>query len=235
MVHASNDRSSIAIPPDELRFRVSNSYDLNEFLSVGERCANDLSVAMKRIGRNVAECKEVLDFGCGSGRTLRWFIGARPPSFYGSDIDVEAIAWCEKHLAGMSFAVNDPLPPLSFGADKFDFIYAISVFSHLDENYATLWLQELQRIATPNAILAISIFGPLVYQATGSEVGKLHDKGLIFSQSGYWKDRFPDWYGDMYYDELGARRLFGRNLNFLSYIPAGINGHQDLVLLHKPG
>ena len=75
MAHASNYRSSIATPPDELRFRVSNSYDPTEFLSVGERCANDLFAAMKGIGRNLAECKEVLDFGCGSGRTLRWFMG----------------------------------------------------------------------------------------------------------------------------------------------------------------
>jgi SAM-dependent methyltransferase len=234
MVHASNDPSSIAIPPDELRFRVSNSYDPNEFLSVGERCAKDLLAAMKGIGRNLAECKDVLDFGCGSGRTLRWFMGARP-RFCGSDIDVEAIAWCEQHLPGMSFAVNDPLPPLGFEAEKFDLIYAISVFSHLDENHAALWLQELQRIAAPDAILAISIFGPPIYQDTGSDVGKLHDSGLVFSQRGYWKGHFPDWYGEMYYDELGARRLFGRNLSFLSYVPAGINGHQDLVLLRKPG
>jgi SAM-dependent methyltransferase len=234
MVHVSNDRSSIATPPDQLRFRVSNSYDPNEFLSVGERSANDLFAAMKDIGRNLAECKEVLDFGCGSGRTLRWFMGARP-SFYGSDIDVEAIAWCEKHLQGMSYAVNDPMPPLCFEADKFDFIYAISVFSHLDENHAALWLQELQRIAAPDAILAISVCGPLIYQDTGNDVGKLHDSGFVFSQSGYWKDHFPDWYGEMYYDELGARRLFGRNFSFLKYVPAGINGHQDLVLLRKSG
>jgi SAM-dependent methyltransferase len=234
MAHPSNDQSSVAIPPDELRFRVSNSYDPNEFLSVGERTANDLFAAMKSIGRNLAECREVLDFGCGSGRTLRWFMGARP-NFYGSDIDMEAIAWCEKHLQGMSFAVNDPLPPISFSADRFDFIYAISVFSHLDEDHAALWLQELQRIAAPDAILAISIFGPLIYQATGSEVGRLHDNGFVFTQPGYWKNRFPDWYGDMYYDELGVRRLFGRSLHFLNYIPAGINGHQDLVLLRKPG
>lgn len=235
MAHANNVRSLIPIPPDELRFRVSNSYDHDEFLSVGERCANDLCFAMKGIGRSVAGCKKVLDFGCGSGRTLRWFVGDRPPNFYGSDIDVEAIAWCEKYLHGMSFAVNGPLPPLSFGAETFDFIYAISVFSHLDENHTILWLQELQRIATPNAVLAISIFGSPIYQATGSEVGKLHDKGLIFSQSGYWTDRFPDWYGDMYYDERGARRLFGRKLNLLNYIAAGINGHQDLLLLRNPG
>jgi hypothetical protein len=37
----------------------------------------------------------------------------------------------------------------------------------------------------------------------------------------------------MYY-EVGARRLFGCNLDFLALAPAGINGHQDLVLLRKP-
>jgi hypothetical protein len=82
--------------------------------------------------------------------------------------------------------------------------------------------------------LAISICGPLIYQAAARDVGELHEKGLVFSQPGYWKDHFPDWYGDMYYDDAGARRLFGRNLDFLTHIPAGINGHQDLLLLRKP-
>ena len=155
MTSANLDRS--LIPPDELRFRVANSLDPDEFLGVGERCANDLRTAISSVGRNVAECKEVLDFGCGSGRTLRWFTES-PPRFYGADMDAEAIGWCKNHLAGMIFVVNQALPPLPFGSDKFDFVYAISVFSHLDETYATIWLQELQRVAAPNAILAISIW-----------------------------------------------------------------------------
>jgi SAM-dependent methyltransferase len=231
MTSANLDRS--LIPPDELRFRVANSLDPGEFLGVGERCANDLRTAISSLGRNVAECKEVLDFGCGSGRTLRWFTES-PPRFYGSDMDAEAIGWCENHLAGMTFVVNQALPPLPFCSDKFDFVYAISVFSHLDETHAMIWLQELQRVAAPNAILAISICGPLIYQASARDVVELHEKGLVFSQPGYWKNHFPDWYGDMYYDEAGARRLFGRNLDFLALLPAGINGHQDLVLLRKP-
>lgn len=225
--------SSVPLPPEELRFRVSNTYGADEFLTVGERCAKDLRAALKMLQRDIAECEAVLDFGCGSGRTLRWFTEGRP-GFFGSDIDAEAIGWCKENLRGMTFTVNSSLPPLQFNTNKFDFIYAISVFSHMDEHHARLWLDELRRVATSGGIVALSVLGPLIYRATGRTVGTLHERGYLFTQPGYWSDRFPDWYGDMYYDELGARRLFGRDLDFLHYIPAGINAHQDLVLLRKP-
>jgi hypothetical protein len=133
----------------------------------------------------------------------------------------------------MTFSVNDSLPPLSIGEPKFDFVYAISVFSHMDETYTKAWLAELRRVTLHGGILALSVCGPLIYQATGMDVGDLHKNGFIFKQSGFWKDYFPDWYGDMYYDEAGARRLFGQDLELISYVPFGVNGHQDLLLLRK--
>jgi SAM-dependent methyltransferase len=226
-------KKSVALPPAELRFRVGGSHEANEFLKVGERCANDLRAALKRIKCEFAECSAVLDFGCGSGRTLRWFTENRQ-RFFGSDIDVEAIKWCKANLRGMTFTMNGSVPPLEFNTNQFDLIYAVSVFSHLDENYARLWLDELRRVAKFGGILALSIHGPPIYQATGRDVADLHKSGFIFNQSGFWTDRFPDWYGEMCYDQTGARRFFGRDLDFLCYIAAGINAHQDLILLRKP-
>ena len=96
----------------------------------------------------------------------------------------------KNHLAGMAFVVNQALPPLPFCSDKFDFVYAISVFSHLDETYATIWLQELQRLAAPNPILAIAICGPLIYQATARDVVELHEKGLLFTSARLLEEPF---------------------------------------------
>jgi SAM-dependent methyltransferase len=231
-MNAVSEKAFIPIPPEHFRFRVSNSPDVDEFLRVGQRCAYELRSAMSSLGKNLEDCRQVLDFGCGPGRVLRWLANTRP-YLYGTDVDAETIAWCRHHMPGMTFVTNNTIPPLEFDSSKFDFIYAISVFSHLNEEYAINWLQELRRVAEPDCILAISICGPPIYLATGSEVAELHNRGRIFKQHGYWKNLFPDWYGDMYYDETGARRIFGRYLEFISYIPAGINGHQDLVLLRK--
>ena len=230
---SQHGHSSLPVPPDALRFRVSNSRDVKEFLDVGERCANDLRTAINTIGRDIADCQAVLDFGCGSGRTLRWFV-EKQPGFHGSDIDAEAIEWCKANLQGMTFSVNDSLPPLSIREPKFDLVYAISVFSHLNETYTRAWLAELRRVTLPGGIVAISICGPLIYRATGMDVGDLHRNGLIFKQSDFWKDHFPAWYGDMYYDEIGARRIFSQDLDLVSYVPLGVNKHQDLLLLRKP-
>lgn len=54
--------------------------------------------------------------------------------FYGSDIDPEAIAWCKEHHADLAqFVVTPTSPPLPFEDNYFDFIYSISVFTHMPE------------------------------------------------------------------------------------------------------
>lgn len=233
------------LPPPELRYRVAATEDGEAFKAVGRRCADDLRSAFARVGHDLSHAK-ILDFGCGCGRTLRWFIKNRPslhlpkifsrdPKFYGSDIDSEAIAWCRRHLRDATFETNGHCPPLAFAESSFDGIYAISVFSHLDERHIDLWLMELFRVAKPGATLALSVQGRSVYaQVPQSDVAALDSSGTLFVQNGFWSNRFPAWYGDIFFTPEGAERVFGKHFSFLDYIAGGINGHQDLVLLRKP-
>ena len=52
-----------------------------------------------------------------------------------------------------TFEANNALPPLLFPDCAFDLVFAISVFTHLDEQYQLAWLAELRRVAQPGAIL----------------------------------------------------------------------------------
>jgi cyclopropane fatty-acyl-phospholipid synthase-like methyltransferase len=95
----------------------------------------------------------VLDFGCGCGRVMSYMGGVAPAStIHGSDIDGEAIAWCERIFRGevkrgrFSFGVNQDRPPTAFDSGHFDLVYAISVFTHLPEDLQFQWLAELRRI-----------------------------------------------------------------------------------------
>ena len=170
---------------------------------MGRTCVEDLKNSLRLIGRDLYSFENVLDFGCGCGRALRHFHD-HPLSFqmYGTDIDAEAIAWCRRKLPFVTFRVNDPLPPLPFAAGTFDLIYAVSVFTHLDEGHQLAWLKELKRVSKPGAILLLSAHGRFAQLRASHDGGlspedaeSLRTKGLLFkvSETGRFKlDGLPD-------------------------------------------
>jgi ubiquinone/menaquinone biosynthesis C-methylase UbiE len=92
-------------------------------------------------------------------RHLRGVLAANA-EVYGTDYNPESIAWCSEHIPDVRFATNGLNPPLSFPNDFFDFVYAISVFTHLSEDVCRAWMDELTRVLKP---------GGLVYFSTKSD------------------------------------------------------------------
>jgi ubiquinone/menaquinone biosynthesis C-methylase UbiE len=54
------------------------------------------------------------------------------------------------------FEVNGLAPPLAYEANHFDFIYALSVFTHLPESLQTAWMSELARVLKPGGYLLMT-------------------------------------------------------------------------------
>jgi SAM-dependent methyltransferase len=104
--------------------------------------------------------KRVLDFGCGAGRTLRHFIPeAAEAEFWGCDIDAASIEWLNANLRPpLQGFVNDEKPPLPQPDDSFHLIYALSVFTHITDEWSA-WLLEIHRLLTPGGILIASFLG----------------------------------------------------------------------------
>jgi SAM-dependent methyltransferase len=116
-------------------------------------------------GYDFARPGSVLDFGCGCARTLRFFgVYANTTTFCGADVDADAIVWCERHIDFARFAHVAFRPPTPFASETFQGMVSFSVFSHLSEELHLLWLEELQRITAPGAILVVSTQGERVMQ-----------------------------------------------------------------------
>jgi SAM-dependent methyltransferase len=100
------------------------------------------------------EGKRVLDFGCGAGRTLRQFLAeADHAEFYGCDIDGPSVAWVDHHLSPPFHVFqNSEAPSLPQPDDFFDLAYALSVFTHVADEWPG-WLLELHRVLKPNGLL----------------------------------------------------------------------------------
>ena len=232
------DQDGIPYPPAKLRWRVHGAFDLQSFIDVGLRDCTDIVDLLSRIDKKVSDFNSILDFGCGCGRVIRYL--RKHTNFSricGTDIDNEAVIWCQKNLLPLTFYNNPFEPPSSFSDARFDFIYAISVFTHLDEDMQLAWLNELKRITKVGGIILLTVHGPSCYgKFTNAESNVLKTKGFLFhvSQTGRFKmDGLPDFYQTTYHSREYIYREWGKIFTVLDYIDQGVNGHQDAILLLK--
>jgi len=128
---AMRDFGISRVPPPSLRFRVHGpSLDVASFLDGAKRSMDAVREGFALAGESVPSKGKLLDFGCGSGRTLLFWLNAPvPPELYGVDIDGESIAWAKDNVAAKVQQIGHS-PPLEFPDSFFDAIYSISVFTH---------------------------------------------------------------------------------------------------------
>jgi ubiquinone/menaquinone biosynthesis C-methylase UbiE len=222
------------VPPVSLRYRVSGTTKLKEFMDVGKRNAHEIETGLEKIGVHLDSMESMLDFGCGCGRTLLWFRG-RKPRIYGTDIDADAIRWVTENLDFATFTVNNALPPLEYADNFFEFIYSISIFTHINEDYQFQWLKELKRVLKPGGILIVTVHGKGAYGSISSkDVAELQKTGFKYIIiPNYMRGFFPSWYQGAYHTKEYVFNTFGNYFKVLDYIEKGINNHQDLIILQK--
>ena len=110
------------------------------------------------------EGRQVLDFGCGSGRLLRQFLDvARLAEFHSSDTDQEMVSWVREQLCPpiAEVRVNREQPPLDYPDDHFDLITALSVFTHIADGWSD-WLLEIRRVLKPGGLLIATFLDSIV-------------------------------------------------------------------------
>ncbi len=235
------DRQSsayIPVPPAKLRYRVHGNLDKESFLQTGGILAQNIRDLCAIVGRDIYSFEHVLDFGCGSGRVIRNFQDA-PAScqLYGTDIDSEQISWCKKNLPHVLWSTNGYQPPLPYADNTFDLIYAISVFTHLNEEFQHSWLRELRRIAKPGGTIILTVLGEhSISQLAPSHQSRIHSYGFLFltGATGRLKlDKLPDFYQMAYHTQEYIRREWSAYFEVIRYVERGINNHHDAVLLRK--
>jgi len=104
----------------------------------------------------------LLDFGCGWGRILRfWLRDVRPEELWGVDCFSYAVNWFRRTRNPARVLHIDPEPPLVGDLPAFSLIYAFSVFSHLHEDLARRWIAELAARLRPGGLLVLTTRGPV--------------------------------------------------------------------------
>ena len=114
---------------------------------------------VERFGLRYGNMHAILDWGCGAGRLLSYFQSVAGPQVWGSDIDSDNLAFCQKRLPFAHCVVFPLVPPTTLDASMFDLVIGISVCTHLSEQHQDQWLAELRRLCRPGGLVLLSVQG----------------------------------------------------------------------------
>jgi len=157
--HAAIGPDGLPLPSAELVTQVAGPTLEDEFLAGGARAASDIRGILERNGIAMADLGAVLDFGCGCGRVLRQWARLAGPELHGTDYNPVLVEWCRTNLPFAQLSVNRLEPPLPFDDERFDLVYAMSVFTHLTEAQHHAWMAELRRVLRPGGHLVFTTHG----------------------------------------------------------------------------
>ena len=103
----------LPVPPLSM-FRVYGFESEAAFLQAGEKSANALRSILRDHGISLQDKGAVLDWGCATGRVLRWFAReAQEIEFWGVDQDDACIAWAKENLSPpFNFVTGSAYPHL---------------------------------------------------------------------------------------------------------------------------
>ena len=108
----------------------------------------------------------ILDFGGCSGRVARHFLAARPATQMTiAEANVNYVNWVNNYFSKNCRAVRvGPQPHIPLPDDSFDFAFALSVFTHINDDELR-WLRELTRVVKPNGYLYVTILSENSWEA----------------------------------------------------------------------
>ena len=114
----------------------------------------------------------VLDVGCGTGQLavpLETYLSDKG-CFYGTDIGIEAIPFCQAHYKRPNFKfLQNEMTVVPIYDTTFDIITFFSVFTHTFPDETVLLLAEAKRLLAPNGCIIGDVFtSPMVERCSGN-------------------------------------------------------------------
>ena len=230
------------VPPKETWISAKYGATDEEYLASGKRDLDDMLSILDRAGVSLDGLGNILEFGCGDGRMIRWLEPlAASREVWGTDIDAARIFWCRQHLGRpFHFITTTTVPHLPFEDRHFGFVFAGSVFTHIDD-LADAWIAELRRILRPGGTLFMTVhlesdIRLLREKHPDSELSRAlraHPQYEGFSRSAF--DMFTigrSAHSFVFYDREYLRASLEPQYRVLS-ITEGVRVYQNAVLLER--
>jgi hypothetical protein len=153
----SDDPAQIPCPPSTMKLYGESD---EQHLSGGYDNYRSICRALDRGGMPIEGVRRLVEFGCSNSRILRWFLPHAKDGVevWGVDIDAKRLLWSDYTFGPhIKYALtNSTAAHLPFPDSYFHFIYAGSVFTHIDGNYFS-WFSELRRVLIPGGLAWVTI------------------------------------------------------------------------------
>ncbi|MBV2186330.1 MAG: class I SAM-dependent methyltransferase [Rhizobium sp.] len=144
-------------PPESVQAQFVGSSNENA-LREGFRFYEFFKTEAAKAGTPLHTGSNILDFGTGWGRYLRFFWkDVSECRLHGVDTDPEIIDLCRSLNIPGQLARIEPLGCLPYEDASMDVILAYSVFTHLPENVHLHWMNEFKRVTRRGGIVAMTI------------------------------------------------------------------------------
>lgn len=224
----------LPVPPQRLIVLVAGTADISWFLESGKLAAKSIMDTLGKHGLGIDDFQAILDFGCGCGRVIRHWKSLEKAVVYGTDFDPRLIDWCRLNLPFAQYETNDLYPPSSFMDERFDFIYALSVFTHMPEQLQFLWMNELSRILRHGGYLLITTHGENMFEALTPDEREEYQAGRLVIRN---EEAVGTNLCTACHPVSLVREVLAKEFDVIDFIPGGAKGnpHQDVFLLRKPG
>jgi len=220
-----------------------------EVASYAERAGNvvaNIEASLAAGDRRLDDVERWLDFGCGYGRVIRFLVERVPPDrIWASDLVHEAVDYCASEFGVHPLYSRPDLEALEL--DRFDFVYAISVLSHLNERNSRALLRLLGDGLRPEGIAMFTTHGrrslenPALY---GAEFGERREeiaraveaRGMTFRPYAFTggDDYGMAWHAREWVEATVAE-LHGDAVRLVRFVPHGLDDHQDVFAFQRVG
>jgi SAM-dependent methyltransferase len=194
------EHPTLTIPPDYFLYE---TYRLNykQFFEDGELTAKEIIDAVRPYLQK--DIGKILDWGCGVSRVtthLHKFTGPKT-ELYGCDINEKMIAFDKTNFKNISFSIIPYTPTTGYNNSFFDFVYALSVFTHIETSFQKQWIEEIHRILNDGGLFLFTTHGRNFYlkllsrekkvlEETGSFTKQFQKKGHRMMTTYNSKDDF---------------------------------------------
>jgi SAM-dependent methyltransferase len=209
---------------------------VDRYFSSGFGDANQISETLKLLLPDVSRPK-VLEFAAGFGRVSRHMRWTAPDiDFRISDIHAPAMQFAREVLALDGFK-SEPLPnQVVIDADHYDFIFALSFFSHVPDTTFADWLLLLYSALREGGFLLFTTHGETSMKKY-EHLGQLYDPevGFGFGPDSDQPDLKAETYGSMSVDfEYVVRQIRRTPAQIIRFRAGCWWGHQDEWIIQKP-
>jgi ubiquinone/menaquinone biosynthesis C-methylase UbiE len=213
---------------------------------------------MASLGRTLTPNSRLLDFGCGWGRIIRFFLkDVVAENLYGIDVDPQMMDICIQTVRHGNYSLVRPLPPSGLAENSLDIVYAYSVFSHLGESAHIKWVEEFSRILKPGGILLVTTHSRSFIEFCRSLRGQEHtfywykllansfldteaaladyDSGkFLYSPTSGGEVRDASFYGEAVISPGYVKREWNKYLRFYDFVDDPARCPQAIIVMQKP-